>query len=130
MEPEKKDVSPNTMITDLSARFARQYSSPLTMKNIVERTIAIMQWVESLDNSLTGPQKKQLVIDVLVKAADALPRESVTEALIEAAIPPMIDWLVVADRKGLRINPQLKPCARKCRGWFARCFSCCLCSQD
>lgn len=109
------------MVNSILKVLAKQYSSALCMANLVERLVSVMQWVEKI-KYLTGPQKKAIVLRTLLAAADMIPGETPMEQVIELALPAMVDWLVVADRKGLRLNPQLRPCVQKCKGCFSGCF--------
>ncbi len=89
----------------------------LTKHNVVATVVYLIQQVEQMQG-LTGPEKKQLVLDTLTHLADDIsdesnPRESQTKIFIEHAIktilPGVIDALIEADKTGIHLNPRLKP---------------------
>jgi hypothetical protein len=92
------------------------HDEPLSFGNLIDQTVTLMLHVQNM-HTLSGVQKKALVIKSLMKVAQDLPDETngpgLLEDIIVRFIPTMIDLLIVVDKGHIRINNKM-----------AGCFSC------
>jgi hypothetical protein len=109
----------------LYRRLRSTYKTAVSFENIMDRTIALMEWVEKI-KGLNGQQKKALVLDVLMTAANDIPDTAdgpgTVELLIKMGIPRMIDWIITANDDGVDVNPQVSVCAHKTLKCVSSCF--------
>lgn len=81
-------------------------------RNIVDVIVSLMQAAERFaGGSLTGEQKKQLVLDTALQYLRHPKFDgNIAVDAMEKVLPFVIDWLVVADRGGLALNPRAVSC--------------------
>ena len=95
----------------------------VTSSNITGIVLTLMQSVQTLGN-LNGPQKKELVIDVVKKfIREKVDDENVKRDLqifADLTLPPLIDEFVALNNRETRIK--VKNCIGKI---INRCLSCC-----
>ncbi len=95
----------------------------ITSSNITGIVLTLMQSVQTLGN-LNGPQKKELVIDVVKKfIREKVDDENVKRDLqifADLTLPPLIDEFVALNNRETRIK--VKNCIGKI---INRCLSCC-----
>jgi hypothetical protein len=79
-------------------------------------TLYLVQQVEQMRSGLTGQEKKDLVVNTLLRLAEEIaddnnPDESVLrqniEYMIMAIIPGVIDTIIQVDKSTIRINPRI-----------------------
>lgn len=91
-----------------------------TVELFIDVTVQVMQLTEAMP-SLTGAQKKSLVVAVLNKSITELPinadLKTQLQFLMQAAIPYIIDLLIAVESGAVSIE---KKCAAKCGG--CSCF--------
>lgn len=88
----------------------------LSLQNIVSITTKLMQMVERI-HSLSGPEKKKMVIDVLLKLideSDVLDEETeqALQSFIEITLPGTIDIIIAASKNQFDINSVKKRCSK------------------
>ena len=95
----------------------------VTSRNITGIVLTLMQSVQTIGN-LNGPQKKEIVIDVVNKfISENINNESVKHDLqifTNLTLPPLIDEFVALNNRETRIK--FKNCIRKI---ISRCLRCC-----
>ena len=95
----------------------------ITSSNITGIVLTLMQSVQTLGN-LNGPQKKELVIDVVKKfIREKVDDENVKRDLqifTDLTLPPLIDEFVALNNRETRIK--VKNCIGKI---ISRCLRCC-----
>jgi hypothetical protein len=95
----------------------------ITSSNITGIVLTLMQSVQTLGN-LNGPQKKELVIDVVKKfIREKVDDENVKRDLqifADLTLPPLIDEFVALNNRETRIK--VKNCIGKI---ISRCLRCC-----
>ena len=95
----------------------------ITSSNITGIVLTLMQSVQTLGN-LNGPQKKELVIDVVKKfIREKVDDENVKRDLqifADLTLPPLIDEFVALNNRETRIK--IKNCIGKI---ISRCLRCC-----
>jgi len=95
----------------------------VTSSNITGIVLTLMQSVQTLGN-LNGPQKKELVIDVVKKfIREKVDDENVKRDLqifADLTLPPLIDEFVALNNRETRIK--VKNCIGKI---ISRCLRCC-----
>ncbi len=95
----------------------------VTSSNITGIVLTLMQSVQTIGN-LNGPQKKELVIDVIKKfIREKVDDENVKRDLqifADLTLPPLIDEFVALNNRETRIK--VKNCIGKI---INRCLSCC-----
>jgi hypothetical protein len=109
----------------LYRRLASTYPTSISIENVVDRTIMLMQWVEKLKD-MDGQQKKDIVLGVLMRAANDIPDTAggpgTVEVMIKMAMPKLIDWIIVADGNGIDVNTNVSVCAGKTLNCVSSCF--------
>lgn len=98
------------------AEQCKKHRGSLHKLNVVSTTLYLVQQVEQLRSGLTGREKKDLVVNTLLKLASDIadeddPDESVLkknlEYIIISIIPGVIDALIQVDKSKIRINPKM-----------------------
>jgi len=69
--------------------------APLTTANIVPIVVHLMEIVEKIPN-LAGLERKELVLDVINRGADALGASSEVKNIINTTVPFVIDTVIKA----------------------------------
>jgi hypothetical protein len=109
----------------LDRRLLSTYKTALSFENIVDRTIALMEWVERV-GGLNGQQKKALVLDVLMTAANNIPDTvggpGTIEVFLKMGMPKLIDWVIIANGDGIEVNKQVCVCTGKTLNCMSSCF--------
>ena len=104
----------------------------ITPESIFKMLMSVMGLVER-QKQLSGPQKKQAVIDVVNRLVDEIPAEAEEKAAIMSAIqlllPSLIDTIVSVSLGELDINgdgrisgDELQTAGKAC---LKKCFPCC-----
>lgn len=75
-------------------------NNSMSAENIITTTVTLMQISEQF-KTLTGPMKKQLVLDVI---KDSIKDNEELVYLVDMILPSLIDTIISVDKKELRIK--------------------------
>jgi hypothetical protein len=91
------DQTVATLFDSVTVAEAQVLKGKFDIKTITPTLLICMRFVGTQYKSLTGQQKKDLVIKLLQKICP--------DDLIDQLIPPLIDYFVAVDGGNLKINP-------------------------
>lgn len=92
-------------------------TEPLDAKTIIPKTVAIMEAVETVAG-MSGQQKKNVVLSSINDRLLVDEDSSGLKKIVASVLPAVIDYVVIADKNGLALNPALK---KKCTSIFSCC---------
>lgn len=100
--------SPATELTIVVDDLIKQITHTLptegiTPGNVAQLVLQLMQLVERVP-SLSGAQKKQIVIQVVNKLLQQFNVSSEVQSLISMTVPPLIDAFIQVDKKQVMIS--------------------------
>jgi hypothetical protein len=117
------------VIMQHGANIVQRLTAGLTLNNVTQVCIHAMQLANEIEG-LTGADKKQVVIAAMLQAArkidprddGAISAQAVLETVLVETLPGLIDWLIIADRQQLSLNPVIEETVERIPHM---CFPCC-----
>jgi hypothetical protein len=99
------DKAQKTILLKHAKRLVSRVTSPLRLSKLTETCVMLMQLSNQVE-CLSGSDKKRLVVTTMLLAAqEVCDDDGLLETIILATIPELIEWLIVADRRQLTLNP-------------------------
>ena len=84
------------------------YTTDITSKNLMERVVNLMMFVEREPSIVTGDMKQSVVIAVIEKVIEEslAPDNIIEKALVSAILPSIMEMIIKADKNHISINPK------------------------
>lgn len=93
----------NADLKTLRQRLVKLLTEPLSAQNLPGAVLSAMQIVEK-QRSLSGQEKKELVIQMIVGIIDESDVAGAFEATVLEIVPHLCDVLIVADKSGIHLR--------------------------